>query len=89
MSGINAWLGDPGEGDLTEGTTPSTPLKPMTTLTYRGVAYTPAEGIAPPPRPEALIYRGCTVRAPSEPPPAPTMERVWLGYRYQLEMLAA
>ena len=89
MSGINAWLRDPGEGDVIEGTTPSPPLRPMTTLTYRGVTYTPAAGIAPPPRPEALIYRGCTVRAPIEPPAALSVERVWLGQRYAVELLAA
>ena len=44
MSGINDWLGDPGEGDVIEGTTPFPPLRPMTTLTYRGVTYPPLQG---------------------------------------------
>ena len=56
----------------------------MTTLTYRGVAYTPAEDKAATPKADGLIYRGCTTRAVIEPTVAPTMTRSWLGYSYQL-----
>ena len=58
----------------------------MTTLTYRGIAYTPAQGKAVATKADALIYRGCTTRAVTEPTVAPTMTRTWFGYSYQLAL---
>ena len=56
----------------------------MTTLTFRGIAYTPAEDKAAAPKADGLIYRGCTTRAVTEPIVAPTTTRTWFGYSYQL-----
>ena len=53
----------------------------MTTLTYRGIAYTPAQGKAAAPKVYGLIYRGCTARAVTEHTVAPTMTRTWSGLR--------
>ena len=60
------------------------PLKPMTTLTYRGVTYTPAERKAVVGKVDGLIYRGCSTRAVIKASAAPTRTRNWFGHSYQL-----
>ena len=58
MTAVNACPKAQRDGEFIEGTIPSTPPNPMTTLTYRGVAYTPAEDKAATPKADGLIYRG-------------------------------
>ena len=87
MTAVNAFPREPSDVVFIEGTTPSTPHSPlqlMTTLTYRGIAYTPAEGKAAAAKADGLIYRGCTTRAVIEPTVAPTLTRTWFGHNYQL-----
>ena len=89
MSQIKAGPRESGDGESIEGTAGSTPPTTMTTLTYRGVAYTPAEvstaaSKAMAPMAHGMVYRGCRTRAVIKTTVAATKTRTWLAHSYRL-----